>query len=485
MLSLKPPVVAENVRNTERTISSTRPEISPIDAILNANPVRPRQLVIVAVVLLTLIIDGLDTQLLSLAAPLILSEWSLPRAQFGTAMAAALVGMSVGASAGGWLGDRLGRKIVLIFSALLFGAATVAASVTHNSTEMAVARFIGGIGFGAAQPNGIALVTEWLPQRARARAVGLLSVGTPLGGMVGAGALIWLLPLYGWRSTFVACGVLTVVMAALMIGGLPESIGYLVARGKATRVKGALRKIFGPVPRVTQVNLAAAAAVSRETHEAGIFTRANLRLNIGVWLIFVGMCFVAYAIAAWAPVLLTTSGFTLTQALRASLAFNVSAVITAIVTGFVLGRVGSRALILITCIGTLGSVALMAAAVQVANGTVTPTLLGAVTLAAAGTGGFTGAAIASVYAVLASSYPVSCRSSGIGLGMMMGRLGAIASTFSGGALLSVEGRSSTPFFLALGLFGIIALIGTLIVDRHVPASRHANRNGPDPQTAAR
>jgi AAHS family 4-hydroxybenzoate transporter-like MFS transporter len=441
--------------------------------VLNAQPVRLRQLVIVAVVLLTLIIDGLDIQLLSLAAPLILSEWSLPRAELGAAMAAALVGMSVGASAGGWFGDRLGRKTVLILSALVFGAATVAASLTHNATEMMIARFVSGIGFGAAQPNGIALVTEWLPQRARARAVGLLCVGTPLGGMVGAGALIWLLPLYGWRGTFVACGMLTVVMAALMIGGLPESTSYLLARGKAARVQRALHKIFGEVPNVSDVRLAAADAVLRNSSGEGIFTRANLRSNTGVWLIFFGMSFVAYALAAWAPVLLTTTGFTLTQALRASLAFNISAVTAAIVTGFLLGRMGSRALIVTTCIGTMGSVALMAAAVHVATGTALPEFLGIVLVASAGTGGCTGAAIASVYALLASSYPVSCRSSGIGFGMMMGRLGAIASTFSGGALLSVEGRGPTPFFVALALSAIVAFIGLLIVDRHIPASNRS------------
>src|SRR5262245_51070234 len=102
---------------------------NPTDAVLDATPVNARQLAIVAVILLALVIDGLDIQLLALAAPLIFIDWGIDRASFGPAMSAALIGMSVGATLGGWLGDRFGRKSVLVVATFGFGAATVAASL--------------------------------------------------------------------------------------------------------------------------------------------------------------------------------------------------------------------------------------------------------------------------------------------------------------------------------------------------------------------
>src|SRR5262245_33174134 len=124
---------------------------------LGRDRVTSRQLLIASMAAFALVIDGLDIQLLSLVSPIVLTEWGVTRAAFGPALAAALVGMSFGASLGGWLGDRYGRKRVLVLSTLGFGAASIAASVTHDVVGMTVIRLISGIGFGAAAPNGLAL----------------------------------------------------------------------------------------------------------------------------------------------------------------------------------------------------------------------------------------------------------------------------------------------------------------------------------------
>jgi AAHS family 4-hydroxybenzoate transporter-like MFS transporter len=421
-----------------------------MDTTRSAAGVGRRQITVVALVLLALVIDGVDIQLLALTAPLILADWNVDRASFGPAMAAALVGMSFGASLGGYLGDRFGRKIVLVAATLVFGASTMAAAFSESTSGMALLRLVSGLGFGAAAPNGIALASEWLPEHARARAVSILSIGTPLGGMVGAGALIFLLPALGWQGSFGVCGAITLLVGIVMMLALPESPGFLSAKQRQLAT-GNLEQAHAHLP-------------------ARIFTRANLRLNVGVWLCFFGISFVAYAFAAWLPVILTTAGFTLAQALRASFVFNLSAVTAAVVTGFIVNRVGSRAVSAGGSIGALGAIALIGVALGLSDGAASFEVQAAVFVASGGAGAFTGAALATIYTLLVSAYPVAIRAAGIGMGLMMGRFGAITSTGSGGALLSVQGSSTWPFFSALALCALAALAGTLVVDRHIAGS---------------
>ena len=148
-------------------------------------PIGARQWAVLALVLAALVVDGIDTQLLALVAPLIMGEWGIDKASFGPAMSAALLGMALGAGGGGWLGDRFGRKTVLIGATLLFGLCTFGVGLTHSLWPLIALRLASGLGFGAVAPNGAALVSEWLPGRVRPRAMGLLSITIPMGGLIG------------------------------------------------------------------------------------------------------------------------------------------------------------------------------------------------------------------------------------------------------------------------------------------------------------
>jgi MFS transporter, AAHS family, 4-hydroxybenzoate transporter len=417
---------------------------SEVEVAASANRIGLWQIAIVGIVLITLFVDGLDVQLLALVAPLILKEWAVERAAFGPAMSAALIGMALGATFGGWLGDRYGRKPTLVLATVLFGAATIAAASARSVAAMTVLRIIGGIGFGAAAPCALALCCEWMPARVRSRVVSLVSIGTPLGGLIGAASLPALLPSLGWKGCFALCGAISMALAVVVLVFVPESPAYLDAKGRRTDV-----------------------AATRVTATESIFTRANLRLNAGAWSSFVGIAFVSYGFIAWLPVFLTQSGFTLPQALQASQAFNLCAVAAAIASGFLITRMGSRQLIPLCCMAVLVCVVIVALALHgkdVGNSASSRWL---VVLVSGGAGGFLGAATASIYAVLVSAYPATCRATGVGMGLAMGRAGAIASTYSGGMLLSLDGSSTRPFFLALGLCAVLALLGSLIIDRHI------------------
>jgi AAHS family 4-hydroxybenzoate transporter-like MFS transporter len=399
-------------------------------------PSRAFLLTTLVLVMAALVIDGLDYQLLALVAPLVMSEWGVDRGSFGTAMAAALFGMALGAAAGGMLGDRIGRLRALVLSVVLFGCATIVASRAGGVAAMAAARVIGGIGFGAAGPNAIALVTDWLPEKWRTYAVALLAIGTPTGGMVGALILPVMLPSLGWRGVFVALGLLAVALAAVLHVALREA-------PKA------------PAP----------AAVARTV----LLSRANLRLNVGIGLSFAALTAIVYGLNAWMPSFLTDAGFTLEQALRASLAFNACSIAGALAAGWLVRAAGSRATM-------LGST-LLACATLVAFGLTldqTPPVpsLGLRVLIdtlAAAVGAFASVAVTTLYAMAALLYAPAIRAGGIGLGMTLGRVGGIAMSFAGGYLLDWAGGSALALLSVLAVCAVVATTAGWLVRQHVTA----------------
>lgn len=399
-------------------------------------PSRAFLLATLALVMAALVIDGLDYQLLALVAPLILEEWGVDRGSFGTAMAAALFGMAIGAGGGGWLGDRIGRLRALVLSVLLFGCATIAASRADSVGMLAVLRVLGGIGFGAAGPNAIALVTDWLPERWRTYAVALLAVGTPAGGMVGALALPVMLPPLGWRGVFVSLGLLAVALAAVLA---------LVLREK---------------PQAEQ---------AADAPRGRLLSRANLRLNAGIGLSFAALTAIVYGLNAWMPSFLTDAGFTLDQALRASFAFNACSIAGALAAGWLVRAAGSRATLLgstiITCAALVGFGLVLDHAPHAPD-------LGlriVIDSLAASVGAFASVAVTTLYAMAALLYPPAIRAGGIGLGMTLGRIGGIGMSFAGGYLLDWAGGSALALFGVLAVCALIATSAGWLVREHVAA----------------
>ncbi len=444
---------------------------SPVSSFLDRRGLSGPQLLIVGLVLVALLIDGVDLQTLALVAPVILKQWNISRAIFGPAMGAALVGMAIGASVGGWLGDRYGRKTILVLSVVAFAVATMLTALSRGIADLTILRFVCGLGFGATAPNGIALSTEWLPHRARSPVVALLSMTIPLGGLVGTAVVLGLLPSYGWRGCFVVCGAAALLIALLLLL-LPESASFLVSKGRRAQAEQLMRRFaagdLGVAPNPSRPETTA----SREDMPGAgrIFAPQFRRLNLGVWIGFFGINFTAYALAAWTPVYLTMSGFSLAQAVQVSFANSFAAVAGAILTAFFIARLGSRGPLIICCVGTFACICALAATVFAAHGGVTLPIRAASAIACGGAGGFNGAAIACMYALLSFAYPTACRATGVGFGIMMGRLGGVAATLSGGAILTLNGTDTLPFFGTLASCSAAAFCGMFIIDRHMPAA---------------
>lgn len=442
------------------------------DAVSRA-PLTGFQWATVMVCMLVLVCDGIDMQMLGLIAPVIIEEWGIDRGAFGPAMSAALIGMAVGAWSGGWLGDRIGRRGAIAIAALCFGLATMAASQSTGVWSMAGWRLIGGLGFGAAFPNTLSLASEWLPERWRPYAITTLSVGTPAGGFVAAALAPSMLQAWGWPGTFIAFGSGTLLLLVFVFAVLRESPQFHFAKGRPDKAREvASRVVGGGMEIVGEHELRSTGSPARAA--AGVFDRAHLRLNIGVGLGFAASTLVAYGVLNWGTSFLTAAGFTMDQALRTGAVVGLTSVAGALAAGWLIRRFGSRAVMGGVALGLLAVVIALACALEwmpdapgAAYRMLVHALAGAVS-------GIVSTGIGTIYVIMTLGYPQACRGSGIGFGMLMGRVGGILASFFGGSLIdwgvAQWGGSLAPFFVAMTVGAILVSAAALVVDRHVPAA---------------
>ena len=427
------------------------------------SPLRPTHMWLFVVLLSALAMEGADVKILSFAAPQILHAWGVSKTAFSAALAAPLIGMAPGASAGGALGDRLGRRFVALVSTLMFGVCTVAMSMSQDISTLTALRFISGLGCGALLPNAYALAVEWMPARYRASSLSVLTVATPLGGALSAAIVAWLLPAYGWRLLFAACGLVTCLNAAAMLIALPESYAYLLGAGSHDRARREWTRVTGedlPAALLLPPGQDPADA-GRASSRGELFRRAWVRLLATSAVIFFAGQFVNYALGSWLPVIITGAGFTLTDALGAVFAYNCCAVVGGIVAVNVAQFAGARAVMIALC-------ALMMALLAA-----TPSLLGSTAehglrllmltsacgLIGLGTGGIAGV----VSTFISVTYPVRIRSAGVGFGVMWGRIGAVIAIVVGGILLDLSADNRNLLFWLLAMMMGSALIAASLL----------------------
>jgi AAHS family 4-hydroxybenzoate transporter-like MFS transporter len=191
---------------------------------------------VILLVLALFFVDGIDVQMLAVALPALIAEWTVPASKFALALAIGHVGAAIGASIGGVLGDRIGRKSTIIGGALLFGITSVSLVLITNVSELVLLRFISGLGLGGCIPPAIALLTERFSARRRGTVVGLALLCTPFGiAAVGLLAAI-VIPAHGWRTLFVIAGALPVGLALTMMTLLPESSAHARSNGRRSGI---------------------------------------------------------------------------------------------------------------------------------------------------------------------------------------------------------------------------------------------------------
>jgi AAHS family 4-hydroxybenzoate transporter-like MFS transporter len=410
---------------------------------------------------LTIILDGIDNQLLGNAIPSMMRDWSLPRGAFTTALALGPLGMMLGGAIGGMLGDRIGRRSALLSSVIAFAALTFAVATVNSVMLLGLFRFLCGLGLGGAMPNAAALASEYVPRRQRAFAVTLTIVCIPLGGTLAALMSAQVLPVYGWRALFVLGGIIPIVLALILFKVLPESPRYLAShRERWPELIAMLRKLGHNVPADTSfVEAGTTQTVKSKASMADLFVPAFRTDTLGLFGAFFFCLLANYIGILLIPVMLTGAGFAQAFASNALAAWNFGGVGGAIIGALIIQRLGSRVTML-----TLSAVSVASALVLTVIPPDPQSTLRLIVMFVL-LGGSLNAVQTTMYALAANVYPTEIRGTGIGTAVAVGRIGNVLASYVGNFALDQGGTSA--YFMTFAITMIIVFFSLAVVRRHI------------------
>jgi AAHS family 4-hydroxybenzoate transporter-like MFS transporter len=414
---------------------------------------------------LTIILDGVDNQLLPNAVPTLIQEWGRPRADFINALSIGPFGMMIGGLIGGILGDRLGRRTALLGSVAMFAVLTLAIAFVNSIEMLATLRFLAGVGLGGAMPNAATLASEYVPRRQRPFAVTLTIVCIPLGGAIAGELAARVIPAYGWRMLFVLGGVIPIVLALVLWKVLPESPRYLAKRRERwPELTATMRRIGHDIPSNVEYTEAAAttATPAKSASIGSLFGPTFIRDTLALCASFFFCLMVNYVVILLLPAMLTAKdvGFTQPAASRALAMSNYGGVAGAILGALVIQRLGSR----ITMLGM--SVLAIVSALVLTGTRIDPndTLFLMVMLLL--TGGLLNAVQTTMYALAAHVYPTEIRGTGVGFAVAVGRVGNVLAGYVGAYALDSGGPPG--YFTSMAILMGIVFVSLAAVRRHVP-----------------
>ena len=311
-------------------------------AIIDRSPISGWQARTILLCLLVSACIGYDTQCIAFVAPSLGHLWRVGRADFGLVFSAALIGTLIGSLALAPLGDKYGRKPIIVGSVLIFAVFSLASTFAADMHSLALYRGFTGVGLGAGLPPVIALAYEYAPARKRTLITTCVSLGFTIGGMAGAAFSTMALPLYGWRSVFALGGVGPLIAVGVVWAFLPESIRVISARtDRECDLSASLGRIDS-TGDYSAVRFAPRAGAGH--HRAPIralFAPGRAMATWMLWLVFLANLFMINFMINWLPSVLHAAGLPVSEAITAITVFDLGGLIAGIGCAWAVDRLRS------------------------------------------------------------------------------------------------------------------------------------------------
>jgi MFS transporter, AAHS family, 4-hydroxybenzoate transporter len=431
---------------------------SPVEEALENQLFGALQLRVVLLCALVQAFDGFDLGTIGMAAPSLSKAWGVAPQLFTTAFVMSSVGILVGALLSGPLGDRFGRKPLLIISVAFIGIFSVASAFAWSIPSITMMRFMTGLGIGGAMPVTVALTSDYSPIQRRGTLIMLMFCGNTLGGFLGGQLVAQILPIFGWQSIFFAGGIPPLLLIPFLMMFLPESPRFLIAhRGDAPETQDILRRLnIRP-----QVAASKMVDVAKGNPVQQLFTGGLAVSTILLWIAFFANLLNMYLFSYWMPTVLTLSGFKPENAIFYASMFSLGGILSTALLGPMIDKFGAPRVL----------------ACSFASGVVFVLVIGLYTLPAPwimvpilGAGAAMIGSQLGANAMAAGLYPARIRSTGVGWALGIGRLGGIAGPALGGSLLAFGLPPKQIFLCACGP-ALIAAIATVLLTVKAPKQR--------------
>lgn len=209
----------------------------------------PRKAFLLVMLLLAWILANADRVAMSVSIVPISQDFNLDASKAGLLLSAFYVSYALMQLAAGWLGDRLGSRVVLVFSVACWSVFTGLTGMATTFVALFAIRVLFGIGEGGFSPASSVAVAEAFPKNERARAKSLLLGASFLGSAIGSSAIAALIHSHGWRYAYHVFGVIGIGVAVVVWLAIKP-----VPRNPSSSGKPSFRKLFAsPVLRKTMV----------------------------------------------------------------------------------------------------------------------------------------------------------------------------------------------------------------------------------------
>jgi len=386
---------------------------------------------------LTLIFDGYDMMVIAYAMPQIMKEWHLSPVKLGSVASYGYAGLMIGTVALGMIADRVGRRKTLILALSVFSTFSGAAYFAPTFSLFCVLRFFSGLGIGGALPLTITLVSEYAPAKIRGKAVTSAFAGFSLGWVLAAVIAIAVIPVFGWRMLLLM-GFLPIFLVPVLAAYLPESVRFLVSKGRYDDAVKELRRVEKGA-RVAPFNWTQETLIAPAIEGTGsvrdLFSPKLIIMTILVWMTYLLSIMSTTGFLFWVPTLLVQGGFSMARSYSYSAVQSIGAALGPFLIGAFMDKFGRKTGLVITCV--LGGISIWL------FGNVGSYLAVFVIMAAVGL--FQLGAPTCLHVVAGEIYPTRIRSTGIGWALTFGRIGSIVAPILGG-LLQMAGLTTRQFF---------------------------------------
>jgi AAHS family 3-hydroxyphenylpropionic acid transporter len=351
---------------------------------------------------LAALVEGADIVSMGLAAPSVAKTFHFNSGQMSYILTATIVGLMAGAAIGGRLGDRVGRKRVMVWAFVMLGVFSLLTAHAGDLNQFIVVRFLAGLGIGAAFPNLISIAAEAARPDRRATGVGLMFAGQPSGGTLLGLFVASRAGQLDWTSIFYIGGLAPLLLLPVLIFALPESRAFQRAKDEIQATKP---------PSIA----------------LALFGEGRASITVLMWISYGFTQVVVYLMNNWLPTLMVAKGFSPQQAGMISAIENTGAVLGCVILAMITDRGRLRTVLIVTYLAIAAGLWGMGAAQG----------FGPVAAVGMVVGFFAIGGQLVLYTLAPGYYPTLVRATGVGSAVAFGRLGGIAGPLAAGKLLAL------------------------------------------------
>jgi MFS family permease len=407
------------------------------------------------------LLDAFEVTIVNNVISVFKDLWHLSNLQASWVLSIWFIGIMIGAYGFGYLADRYGRKRLFLATLLLYGTFTFLTAFAWDYTSLMVLRLVTAIGVGAEYAAINAAISEFIPARHRGKTNATVMNFWSVGGILAALTTLLLInqlpPAYGWRAAF-GFGAMVAIGAAIVRRYIPESPRWLLAHGDAQGASAVVDDIEHG--RFTTSTAATSRAVAPDSAPRPSFwsqTRDLVRQYPG--RLALG-CALDFSEAAGYYGLFAFLALFILPAVKVAPNFvpwfyligNMGAFIGGAMVAWLLDRAGRKATVPASYVLAALGVLLLAAATATHDWR---WVLAAFTLANL----FATGSWISAYPTFSEIFPTHLRSTGIGISVAIGRIGAFIAPL---LLTSIaDSAGMVPALLVLALFWLIGAIAMI------------------------